>query len=133
MLWNPAAERLFGFTEAEALGASLDLIVPERWRERHWGGFKRVMATGATRYGHDLLRVPATHKEGQAMSIAFYVALLYGDGGKVTGIAAVIRNDTARFAEEQDFAQAIGRTRREGQRVMTPESANEISKRKRQS
>ena len=51
--WNPAAERLFGFTEAEALGNSLDLIVPERFRERHWAGYKRTMTTGQTRYGHD--------------------------------------------------------------------------------
>jgi PAS domain-containing protein len=57
--WSPAAERLFGFTEGEAVGNSLDLIVPERFRERHWAGYKRTMATGQTGYAHDVLRVPA--------------------------------------------------------------------------
>src|SRR5260221_14629924 len=70
-VWNPAAERLFGFTQAEALGNSLDLIVPERLRERHWAGYRKTMASGETRNAHDLLRVPAVHREGQALSIAF--------------------------------------------------------------
>lgn len=106
-LWNGAAERLFGITKAEAIGNSLDLIVPERWRERHWAGYKRVIATGETRYAHDLLRVPAVHKDGRALSIAFTVALLYGAERKVTGIAAVIRDDTARFAEERDLRKRL--------------------------
>ena len=67
--WNPAAERLFGFTEAEALSHSLDLIVPERFRERHWAGYKTTMATAQTRYAHDVLRVPAVHKDGRPLSI----------------------------------------------------------------
>ena len=57
--WNPAAERIFGFTEAEALGQSLDLIIPERFRARHWAGYREVMQTGVTRYGTGVLRVPA--------------------------------------------------------------------------
>ena len=75
-LWNPAAERLFGFTQAEALGNSLDLIIPERLRKRHWAGYGKTMASGETRYSHDLLRVPAMHKDGRALSIAFTVGLL---------------------------------------------------------
>src|SRR5258707_3358759 len=74
-LWNPAAERLFGFTQAEALGNSLDLIIPERLRERHWAGYRRTMASGETRYGHDLLRGPALHKDRRAFSIAITVGL----------------------------------------------------------
>src|ERR1700688_3071522 len=89
-LWNPAAERLFGFTDAEALGNSLDLIVPERFRDRHWAGYSKVMASGETRYGHDVLRVPAVHKDGRALSIAFTVGLLYGRQRNVIGIVAVI-------------------------------------------
>ena len=60
-LWNPAAERLFGFTQAEALGNSLDLIIPERLQERHWTGYRKTMASGETRYSHDVLRVSAVH------------------------------------------------------------------------
>lgn len=100
-LWNPAAEYMFGFTESEALGHSLDMIIPERLRQRHWDGYHKTMETGITRYGHDVLRVPATHKDGRAMSISFTVGMLYSADKKVTGIAAVIRDETAKFNEDR--------------------------------
>jgi PAS domain S-box-containing protein len=106
-VWNPAAERLFGFTQAEALGNSLDLIIPERLQERHWTGYRKTMASGETRYGHDVLRVPAVHKDGRALSIAFTVGLLQGPQGETTGIVAVIRDETARFAEEQSLRKRL--------------------------
>jgi PAS domain S-box-containing protein len=106
-LWNPAAERLFGFTQAEALGNSLDLIIPERLRERHWAGYRKTMATGETRYSHDVLRVPAVHKDGRALSIAFTVGLLYGAQHEVAGIVAVIRDETTRYAEERNLRKRI--------------------------
>ena len=59
-------ERMFGFTEAEALGQSLDLIIPQRQRQRHWDGYDKTMETGHTKYGTDVLRVPALHKDGRA-------------------------------------------------------------------
>jgi PAS domain S-box-containing protein len=100
-LWNRAAERIFGFTEAEALGRSLDLIVPERQRGRHWEGYQKTMDTGITKYGADLLRVPALHKDGHTLSIAFTVSMLFSEDRKVTGIVAIVRDETARFAEER--------------------------------
>jgi PAS domain S-box-containing protein len=108
-LWNPAAERMFGFTPEEALGQSLDLIIPERLRGRHWEGYEKTMATGQTRYGHDLLKVPAAHKDGRTLSIAFTVALLHSPEPerKVTGIVAVIRDETVRFAQERDLRKRL--------------------------
>ena len=106
-VWNPAAERLFGFTQAEALGNSLDLIIPERLRERHWAGYRKTMASGETRYAHDLLRVPAVHKDGRTLSIAFTVGLLFGPQRGVIGIVAVIRDETTRFAEERNLRKRI--------------------------
>jgi PAS domain S-box-containing protein len=100
-LWNTAAERLFGFTKAEALGNSLDLIIPERLQARHWAGYKKAMASGDTRYNSDLLRVPAVHRNGRPLSIAFTVAFLFGAERRVTGIVAMIRDDTRHFAEER--------------------------------
>ena len=107
VLWNPAAERLFGYTEAEALGQSLDLIIPERLRKRHREGYDKTMATGITRYGSDLLRVPAINKAGASLSIAFTVAMLHSADGRVSAIAAVIRDETQRFGEERAMKKRI--------------------------
>src|SRR5476649_2245081 len=106
-LWNPAAERMFGFTPDEALGNSLDLIIPERLRGRHWSGYHKTMATGETRYGNDVLRVPAVHKDGRSMSIAFTVALLYSPQNELNGIVAVIRDESARFKEDRLLRQRL--------------------------
>lgn len=101
VLWNGAAERIFGFTAAEALGNSLDLITPERFRARHWQGYGATMETGVTRYGTTLLRVPALHRDGRGLSIAFTVSLLTGADGKVTQIVAIVRDETERWQEER--------------------------------
>lgn len=106
-LWNPAAERMFGFTENEALGQSLDIIIPQRQQQRHWDGYHKTMATGITRYGNDVLRVPAVHKDGHTLSIAFTVALLHTGDGKVSAIVAVIRDETSRFAEERNLKKRL--------------------------
>jgi PAS domain S-box-containing protein len=102
-LWNRAAERMFGYSEAEALGQSLDLMIPARLRERHWDGYRKTAETGVTRYGDKLLQVPAIDKAGRSFSIAFTVAMLFADDQKVSGVVAVIREDTQRF--EKDRAQ----------------------------
>ncbi|HVK32659.1 MAG TPA: PAS domain-containing protein [Burkholderiaceae bacterium] len=107
IVWNPAAERMFGFSEAEAMGQSMDMIIPERLRKRHWEGFDKSMATGTTKYGHDVLRVPAVDKAGRALSIAFTVAMLFGPDGKVSAIASVIRDETDRFAEERALRKRV--------------------------
>jgi PAS domain S-box-containing protein len=107
LLWNPAAERIFGFTAEDALGRSLDLIIPERWRHRHWEGYERVMRTGQTRYGAEVLRVPAMHKDGRALSIAFTVALLQAGDGRIQAIAAIVRDETARWEEERALRRRL--------------------------
>lgn len=107
ILWNPAAQRMFGFTEKEALGQSLDIIIPQRQQQRHWDGYQKTMATGQTKYGNDVLRVPAVHKDGHGLSIAFTVALLYTPDKKVAAIVAVIRDETARFAEDRNLRKRL--------------------------
>lgn len=107
VLWNPAATRIFGFAEDEAMGRPLDLIIPERQRARHNEGYAKTVATGITRYGASVLRVPALHKDGRRLSIAFTVALLSGEDGQVGGVAAVIRDETERFEQEQLLRKRI--------------------------
>jgi PAS domain S-box-containing protein len=106
-LWNPAAERIFGFSREEALGQSLDLIIPERFRQRHWDGYDKVMRSGETRYGTQVLRVPALRKDGRPLSIAFTVALLKDADGKVQSIVAIMRDDTERWNEERSLKKRV--------------------------
>jgi PAS domain S-box-containing protein len=98
--WNAAATRMFGFAEVEALGQRLDLIIPERLRGRHWEGYDKVMLGGESRYGEGaLLAVPAVHKEGRQISVEFTILLVHDEAGKLLGIAAFLRDATARFEE----------------------------------
>lgn len=106
-LWNPSATRMFGFTEAEALGKSLDIIIPQRQQQRHWDGYHKTMETGITKYGNDVLRVPAVHKDGHTLSIAFTVAMLHTPDGKISAIVAVVRDESARFAEDRALKKRL--------------------------
>ena len=107
VMWNPAATRIFGYSKAEALGNTLDLIVPERQRQRHDEGCRKTMDTGITRYGTSLLKVPALHKNGSMLSIAFTVGMLFDEHQKVSGIVAIIRDETERFAEERALKKRL--------------------------
>ena len=109
--WNPGAERIFGFTAGEALGQSLDLIIPENLRARHWSGFRHTMATGTSRYGHgDLLSVPGLTKDGARISVEFTIVLLRNGAQETTGTVAVIRDVTKRFAEMRELKQRLAGT-----------------------
>ena len=92
--WNDAASDLFGRTEAQAVGASLDIIIPAKHRKRHWDGWHAAIARGSTKYAAELLRVPAEHADGRRLSIAFTVTLLRDPHGGVESIAAIIRDET---------------------------------------
>jgi PAS domain S-box-containing protein len=102
-LWNAGAETVFGYTAKEALGQSLDLIVPERQRARHWEGWVKVMATGVTKYGRDPLAVPAVRKDGTRISIEFNVVLVRTDSGELAGVAAMVQDVTARWQKQKEM------------------------------
>ncbi|MGH7056290.1 MAG: PAS domain-containing protein [Acetobacteraceae bacterium] len=106
--WNKGAARIFGFSAAEALGQSLEIIIPENLRERHWNGFDETMRTGKSRYGAgDILAVPALRKDGARVSVEFTVAMVKDDAGKMVGIAAVLRDVTKRFEETKALKKRL--------------------------
>ena len=111
--WNPAAEAMFGHASADAIGRSLDLIVPDKLRDRHWEGYRRVMATGETEYGGRTLSVPAIRADGTRISVEFTVTLLRGDDDSVAGIAAIMRDVTARWEEQRALRRRLAELERE--------------------
>ncbi|AWN39531.1 PAS domain-containing protein [Methylobacterium durans] len=110
-IWNPGAERIFGYPASEALGQSLDIITPERLRRRHWDGYRKTMATGESRYGEGaLLSVPAICKDGRQISVEFTIVPLKDEQGSMTGIVAVMRDVTIRFAEMKVLRERLAKT-----------------------
>jgi PAS domain S-box-containing protein len=106
--WNPGAERIFGFSAGEAVGRSLDIIIPERQRARHWDGYRAVMQSGKSRYSAgETLAVPAMRKDGSRISVEFTIATLADGEGHIAGLAAVMRDVTARFEEVKALRQQL--------------------------
>ncbi|HSK40935.1 MAG TPA: PAS domain S-box protein [Arenibaculum sp.] len=106
--WNAGAERLFGFSAIEAVGRSLDIIIPERQRERHWQGYRQVVETGRSRYGEgQLLAVPALRKDGMRISIEFTIVPVTGRDDRLVGMAAVVRDATSRFNELKELRKRL--------------------------
>jgi PAS domain S-box-containing protein len=105
--WNAAAERVFGFSATDALGVSMNLIIPERLRARHWRGWDATMTSGVTRYARgQLLAVPAQHKDGRQLSIEFSLQLIKGIGGGIEWVVAIVRDVTVRYLRERALSRA---------------------------
>ena len=106
--WNKSAERVFGFSAAEALGKSLDIIIPESLRKRHWTGYRETVRTGTSRYGAgDVLAVPALRKDGTRISVAFTILPFRDTAGRTLGMAAMLRDVTKRFEEIKRLRAAL--------------------------
>ena len=122
--WNRGATRIFGFAKAEALGRSLDIIIPENLRERHWQGYRATMRTGQTRYGDgQILSVPAVRMDGTRISVEFTIVPFTDDSGRMVGIAAIMRDTTARFEELRTLRRQLAAH----QTANRPESGNSPS------
>jgi PAS domain S-box-containing protein len=113
--WNPGAKRIFGFSADDAIGRSLDLIIPDNLRARHWESFNRVMATGESHYGHgDLLSVPALTKNGQRISVEFTIVMLKDEQMRPAGTIAILRDVTKRFEELRALKRQLAQAPRGG-------------------
>jgi PAS domain S-box-containing protein len=106
-LWNTGAEAMFGYRAAEMEGRSLDLIIPENLRARHNEGFRRVMATGESKYAADLLAVPGLRRDGTRISLEFTITLIKDEGGTVLGAAAILRDVTLRWQRDQELKKRL--------------------------
>lgn len=120
-LWNRSAETIFGHRREDALGHSLDLIIPERWRARHWEGYRTVMRTGVTRSGREVLAVPATRSDGTLISIEFSIILRTDADGHVLGSAAIVRDVTTRWQQEQALRKRLATLEAAESRVRRPD------------
>ena len=113
-LWNRGAERIFGFAEAEALGKSLDIIIPQNLHARHWAGFSATMRSGSTRYGSgEILAVPALRKDGRRISIEFTILPFRDSHAQIIGIAAMLRDVTVRFEEIRTLRRQLAQSGRD--------------------
>ena len=107
VLWNKGAEAMFSYTAEEATGKSLDLIIPENLRGRHWEGYHKVMGSGETRYGTELLSAPGICKDGKRLSLEFSMVIVKGEDGAVLGTGAIIRDITIRWQKEKTMKERL--------------------------
>src|SRR3954451_24497929 len=110
--WNAGAERIFGHSADDAVGQSLDLIIPDALRGRHWAGYRRVMESGQSRYGRgDLLAVPGLRRDGTRISVEFTITIIRDADRRIAALAAVMRDVTARFEELRALRKQVGEQR----------------------
>jgi PAS domain S-box-containing protein len=112
-LWNRGATRMLGYTAGEALGQSLDIIIPEPQRQRHWDGYYRVMTTGETGYSGRLLAAPASHRDGERRSTEFSMIIVRGDDGEILGVGAIMRDVTVRWLREKELRERLATLEKE--------------------
>jgi PAS domain S-box-containing protein len=116
VFWNPGAERIFGYASTDAIGRSLDIIIPTRLRKLHWDGYHRVMKSGKSRYGHgDILAVPGIKKDGNQISIEFTITPMRDETDHLVGLIAILRDVTKRFEEIRALKRKLGQAAKESQ------------------
>jgi PAS domain S-box-containing protein len=106
-IWNPGAEFIFGYTSDEAVGQSIDLIIPEHLRKAHWDGFNRAVSRGTTAYGRRSVITRSLHKSGQQLYVDMSFAVVNNHAGKTIGATAIARNTTERYLEEKKLRRQI--------------------------
>lgn len=100
-VWNPAAERIFGFTAEAAIGRDLNIIIPEGLRDAHWQGYDRALAAGDTKYRGQALPTKAIKADGSQIYVELSFAIVHAANGDVIGAMAQARDITERFERDR--------------------------------
>ena len=106
-VWNSAAERIFGHRAEAALGQTLDLIVPERFREQHWTGYDRALTARATKYVGQSLPTRAMRADGTQITVELSFAIVLGADGEALGALATARDISERFEQERELRRRL--------------------------
>jgi PAS domain S-box-containing protein len=104
--WNPAACALFGYSAEDAVGQSLDLIIPEHLRAAHWRGFETAVAKGVLKLQGSPTLTRALHKSGRKLYVEMTFAIVKDAAGEVLGSVAMARDVTERVARERAATRA---------------------------
>ncbi len=112
-LWNHGAEALFGYSAEESMGQTLDIIVPDQFREAHWAGYRRAMTRGQTQYGRQAMLTRSMTKNSNTIYIEMTLAVLHGDAGQALGALAMVRDATEKRAQERALRQRVAELERQ--------------------
>ncbi len=105
-MWSRGCEKIFGYTDKEAIGKSLDIIIPEKYRKTHWDGFFKAVEKKESKYSDDLLSVPAIRKDNKSISIDFSIAIIK-EQEELIGFGAIIRDVTRQFQEKKQLKKEL--------------------------
>jgi PAS domain S-box-containing protein len=100
-LWNHGAEVIFGFSTKDAIGQSLDIIIPEHLRQAHWIGYRKAIAAGRMSLGDQIMTTRFLHKDGSKGYVDMRFSLIKDNTGKLLGVLATARDSTARYLAER--------------------------------
>lgn len=105
--WNAAAERIFGHTSAAAMGQSLDIIIPEQYREAHWTAYARALADGDTKYRGQSLATRSVRADGEKIYVELSFGIIKDAAGASIGAIATARDITERFTADREMRRKL--------------------------
>lgn len=105
--WNAAAAKIFGYSRDEAIGRSLDLVVPEEFRAAHWRGYDRALVAGRTKYSGTAMPTRSMRRDGSTIYVELTFAIIHGPDGQVIGALAHARDITERWARDREQRQRL--------------------------
>lgn len=106
-VWNHGAENIFGHAPAEAIGQSLDIIIPEKLRAAHWKGFHAALESNTMKYKDQVMTTRAVHKDGSTRYVDLSFFMTHDDQGQPLGSLSLARNVTERYLQERELKKKL--------------------------